>query len=141
MTWTVTESWTPMISACGTPRTSTASGIRTAAPKRTPTSMGFFDPVDACPEAPEVINGVEDLDGCPDEGLIVLEGDRVVLDDRVLFETNRAHVRHSARPLLRAIAELFLEHPEWPRCASRGMPTSAATRRSTGSSVSVGPSG
>jgi outer membrane protein OmpA-like peptidoglycan-associated protein len=74
---------------------------------------GILDPVDACPEAPEVINGVEDLDGCPDEGLIVLEGDRVVLDDRVLFETNRAHVRHSARPLLRAIAELFLEHPEW----------------------------
>lgn len=74
---------------------------------------GILDPVDACPEAAEVQNGVDDTDGCPDEGLITLEGDRVILDDRVLFETNRAHVRHAARPLLAAIARLFLSHPEW----------------------------
>jgi outer membrane protein OmpA-like peptidoglycan-associated protein len=74
---------------------------------------GVADPVDACPGAAEVVNGVDDADGCPDDGLITLEGDRVILDDRVLFETNLAHVRHAARPVLAAIARLFLSHPDW----------------------------
>jgi outer membrane protein OmpA-like peptidoglycan-associated protein len=73
----------------------------------------ILDPVDACPEQAEVLNGVEDTDGCPDVGLITLEGDRVILDDRVLFDTNRARVRHAARPVLAAIVQLFLGHPEW----------------------------
>jgi outer membrane protein OmpA-like peptidoglycan-associated protein len=73
----------------------------------------ILDPVDACPEQPEVLNGVDDTDGCPDVGLITLEGDRVILDDRVLFDTNRARVRHAARPVLTAIMQLFLAHPEW----------------------------
>ena len=34
---------------------------------------------------PEVVNGVDDTDGCPDEGVIELVDDRVVLEDSVLF--------------------------------------------------------
>lgn len=80
----------------------------------------FLDPDDRCPEEREVVNGVEDADGCPDEGLVVLEGDRVVLDERVLFDTNRARVRHRALPILRAVATLFLSHPEWQRMRIEG---------------------
>ncbi len=81
---------------------------------------GVRDAIDRCPEVPEVINGVDDEDGCPDEGLVVLEGDRVVLDERVLFDTNRARVRHRALPILRAVANLFLSHPEWQRMRIEG---------------------
>lgn len=81
---------------------------------------GILDPSDRCPEEREIINGVEDEDGCPDEGLVVLEGDRVVLDERVLFDTNQARVRHRALPVLRAVANLFLTHPEWQRMRIEG---------------------
>lgn len=81
---------------------------------------GILDPVDRCPEEREVVNGIDDEDGCPDEGLVVLEGDRVVLDERVLFDTNRARVRHRALPILRAVANLFLSHPEWRRMRIEG---------------------
>jgi len=31
----------------------------------------------------------------------------------VLFDTNQARVRHRALPVLHAVANLFLSHPEW----------------------------
>jgi len=81
---------------------------------------GFLDEDDTCPDAAEVVNGVNDDDGCPDEGLFVLTGDRVVLDDRVLFQTARAHVQHSARPLLEAVVRMFAAHPQWDRVRIEG---------------------
>jgi outer membrane protein OmpA-like peptidoglycan-associated protein len=74
---------------------------------------GFADGVDACPNEPETVNGVDDQDGCPDEGLIELVGDRVVLEETVLFDLNRARVRHAARPILQAVVTLIHQHPEW----------------------------
>ncbi len=81
---------------------------------------GFLDRDDACPDEPEVVNGIDDQDGCPDEGLIVLMGDRVVLDDRVLFDYDRARVRHAARPLLEEVIALFRAHPQWDRVRIEG---------------------
>jgi outer membrane protein OmpA-like peptidoglycan-associated protein len=74
---------------------------------------GLLDRDDRCPDAAEIVNGVDDEDGCPDEGLIQFIHDRVVIDERVLFETNRSRVRHRAGPVLAAIAELWRQHPEW----------------------------
>ena len=73
----------------------------------------ILDLVDRCPNEPETINGIEDADGCPDEGLIVMINDRIVLEERVLFDTDRARVRHAAHPILRAVVELVRQHPEW----------------------------
>ena len=73
----------------------------------------ILDPVDRCPNEPETINGIEDADGCPDEGLIVMINDRIVLEERVLFDTDRARVRHAAHPILHAVLELVRQHPEW----------------------------
>lgn len=81
---------------------------------------GFLDQDDACPDEPEVVNGIDDEDGCPDEGLIVLRGDRVVLDDRVLFDYDRARVRHGARPILEEVLALFRAHPQWDRVRIEG---------------------
>ena len=74
---------------------------------------GILDSVDRCPNDPETINGIEDADGCPDEGLIVMINDRIVLEERVLFDTDLARVRHAAHPILHAVLELVRQHPEW----------------------------
>jgi outer membrane protein OmpA-like peptidoglycan-associated protein len=81
---------------------------------------GVADRLDHCPDRPEVVNGVADDDGCPDEGLIELKGDRIVLDERVLFDTERARVKTAARPHLTAIVTLWKQHPEWERMTIEG---------------------
>ena len=81
---------------------------------------GFIDSIDECPNEAEVVNGVDDGDGCPDEGLIQMIDDRIVLDELVLFDFNRSRVKHSARPILEAIVELWRQHPEWRRVRVEG---------------------
>jgi outer membrane protein OmpA-like peptidoglycan-associated protein len=71
------------------------------------------DADDRCPDEKEVINGIDDQDGCPDKGVIHLIEDRVVLEERVLFEFGRSDVRLEARPMLQAIVTLWNQHPEW----------------------------
>ncbi len=74
---------------------------------------GVLDVSDACPDEPETVNGNADEDGCPDEGLIELIGDRIVLEETVLFALNRARVRSRAHPVLQAIVTLWRQHPDW----------------------------
>jgi outer membrane protein OmpA-like peptidoglycan-associated protein len=74
---------------------------------------GAPDASDACPDQPETVNGNDDGDGCPDEGLIELVGDRIVLEEAVLFAPDRAHVRSSALPHLEAIVSLWRQHLDW----------------------------
>ncbi|RMH37905.1 MAG: OmpA family protein, partial [Deltaproteobacteria bacterium] len=81
---------------------------------------GIADRDDRCPLEREVVNGVDDTDGCPDEGLIELVEDRIVLPNRVLFDTDRARVKHSGKKVLRAIVELWRQHPEWDRMLVQG---------------------
>jgi outer membrane protein OmpA-like peptidoglycan-associated protein len=73
----------------------------------------FLDPEDQCPNEPETVNGNKDYDGCPDEGLIQMVNDRIVLEERVLFDLSRARVKRRARPILEAIKTLQEQHPEW----------------------------
>jgi OOP family OmpA-OmpF porin len=81
---------------------------------------GFLDAQDACPNDPETLNGVDDDDGCPDRGLIQMVDDRIVLEETVLFDFERARVKHSARPVLQAIVDLWRQHPEWTRVRLEG---------------------
>ncbi len=81
---------------------------------------GIPDATDACPRDPEIVNGVDDEDGCPDEGLIEMIDDRIVLDERVLFDLNRARIRHAARPTLAAIVELWRQHDDWSHVRIEG---------------------
>ena len=48
----------------------------------------MLDADDTCPTEPETLNGVNDQDGCPDKGLIVMHDDRIVLEERVLFDVS-----------------------------------------------------
>ncbi len=81
---------------------------------------GILDADDQCPEEPETLNGIEDDDGCPDEGLIEMRNDRIVLEERVLFDFQRARVKRRARPIVDAIVELVRQHPDWARMRIEG---------------------
>jgi outer membrane protein OmpA-like peptidoglycan-associated protein len=74
---------------------------------------GILDVDDKCPLDAEVVNGVDDEDGCPDEGLFQVIEDRIILEEKVLFDTNRARVKHAGRPVLKAIIQFWAQHPEW----------------------------
>ncbi|MEZ4256702.1 MAG: OmpA family protein [Polyangiales bacterium] len=82
---------------------------------------GFLDPDDQCPNDAEIVNGIEDDDGCPDKGLIEMKDDRIVLEETVLFDFERARVRSSARPILEAIVRLWKQHEnDWRRVRIEG---------------------
>jgi outer membrane protein OmpA-like peptidoglycan-associated protein len=74
---------------------------------------GIADAKDACPNEPETVNGVQDEDGCPDDAPIVVKKDRILLKQHLLFDTNRARVKHEGHPALVAVLNLWQQHPEW----------------------------
>jgi outer membrane protein OmpA-like peptidoglycan-associated protein len=81
----------------------------------------ILDADDQCPTEAEVVNGVDDADGCPDEGLIHMVDDRIVLEETVLFDFERARIKSSAKPILRAIVNLWKQHEgEWVRFRIEG---------------------
>lgn len=61
----------------------------------------------------------QDPDGCP-IGEIVVHNDRIVLDERVLFDTDRAHVKTRGREIIGQITALWHDHPEWARMTIEG---------------------
>jgi outer membrane protein OmpA-like peptidoglycan-associated protein len=79
-----------------------------------------LDADDQCPVEPETINGIADFDGCPDAGLIVMHKDRIVLEEEVLFDFERARVKNAAQPVLDAIVKLCKQHPEWMKIRIEG---------------------
>jgi outer membrane protein OmpA-like peptidoglycan-associated protein len=79
-----------------------------------------LDADDQCPVEAEVINGIMDYDGCPDTGLIVMRNDRIVLEEEVLFDFERARVKNAAQPVLDAIFKLYKQHPEWMKIRIEG---------------------
>lgn len=54
-----------------------------------------------------------DEDGCslPDD--MVVEGDRIVLDERILFDNNRARVKRRGKKVLRVIADAWQANRRW----------------------------
>jgi outer membrane protein OmpA-like peptidoglycan-associated protein len=82
---------------------------------------GLLDAVDQCPNDAETVNGIEDEDGCPDKGLIELKDNRIVLEETVLFDFEKARVKSSARPILDAIVKLWKQHArDWTRVRIEG---------------------
>ena len=63
---------------------------------------------------------VRDPDGCELAPQIVLHGDRIVLDERVLFDTDRARVKSRGRELIGELVRIWNEHPEWRRMSIEG---------------------
>jgi len=81
---------------------------------------GVLDAQDQCPDEAETLNGYADTDGCPDDQDIRVVGDKIVLDDRVHFWKNSHLIRNESDDLLRRVAKLIKEHPEYIRVEIEG---------------------
>jgi len=75
---------------------------------------GILDADDSCPNEKEVFNGFKDEDGCPDEAdvRVYIERSRIVIKDKIFFETNKSIIKSESFSLLNEIADLILTHTE-----------------------------
>lgn len=62
----------------------------------------------------------EKLDGCPISKHLTIVNDRIVLDERVLFDLDQANVKDEGRELIAEVAAAWLQHPEWKRITVEG---------------------
>jgi outer membrane protein OmpA-like peptidoglycan-associated protein len=74
---------------------------------------GLLDASDACPNEPEVVNGYADEDGCPDTDQVRVVGDKIVLDEKVHFQVNNATIRTVSHGLLKRVAQLINDNPDY----------------------------
>jgi outer membrane protein OmpA-like peptidoglycan-associated protein len=75
-------------------------------------SDGIFDEQDACPLEREIINGVDDEDGCPDEGRVVVERNNIKISDRIYFDTGLSTIQNRSFSLLDEIATVIKSNPQ-----------------------------
>ena len=74
---------------------------------------GIPDDVDGCPDVAENINGFEDSDGCVDQPpLARIEKCKIVIADKVYFDTNKAVIKAVSFPLLNEVARIIRENAD-----------------------------
>lgn len=91
--------------------------VEAVPPNEDPDHDGFVAGGDACPEQPELINAVDDTDGCPDEGPdgIRLFGNLLEGPETIRFETGKATVHPSSATLVEAFGSLLATNPKLGR--------------------------
>jgi len=80
----------------------------------------ILDQDDACPrvdgetaeQTAEVYNGVEDEDGCPDRGRVVVTDTKIEILDKIYFEFDKAVIKTQSYPILDAIAATMQGNPD-----------------------------
>jgi outer membrane protein OmpA-like peptidoglycan-associated protein len=77
-------------------------------------SDGVPDNLDKCVNEPEVINGVDDDDGCPDEGkqIVVVTKEKIEIRETVLFRTSSTRIDKKSYPLLDQVAQVLKANPQ-----------------------------
>jgi len=73
---------------------------------------GILDNDDKCPNEPETFNQYKDADGCPDKSPITITRDRVLIMEKIYFETNKAKIRSISFPILNTVAKTLIAHKE-----------------------------
>ncbi|NVJ10596.1 OmpA family protein [Myxococcus sp. AM001] len=75
---------------------------------------GIPDTEDKCPSEPETINGVKDEDGCPDKGKVKVQvdGERIVILEKVYFATGKDVILARSFPLLKQVAAVLRANPQ-----------------------------
>lgn len=74
---------------------------------------------DALPSCADLLEYLADDSGCG-TGTVEVEGDRIILDERVLFDTDHAHVHTEGRAMIRSIVHAAAQHPEWTMLTIEG---------------------
>jgi outer membrane protein OmpA-like peptidoglycan-associated protein len=81
-----------------------------------------LDPKDLCPEIP----GVPAAQGCPADVKAVVTTERIVILDRVLFDTDKDVIKKVSYPILDAVAKTLASHPEIKKVRVEGHTDSQA---------------
>jgi outer membrane protein OmpA-like peptidoglycan-associated protein len=66
---------------------------------------------DQCPNEPETYNGYQDEDGCPDKGKVVVQKNRILILEKIYFETAKAVIKPVSYNILNAIAATLKANP------------------------------
>jgi len=91
---------------------------------------GILDVDDECPTEPETMNEHEDLDGCPDsQARVEIKGTKIVIREKVFFESNRSTIKKQSLDLLDDVAALLVKHPEVRRVRVEGHTDNVGRRR------------
>jgi len=78
------------------------------------------DADDKCPNEAEVYNGKDDEDGCPDETLAKVEKGKIIIADKIYFDTGKATIKPASFPVLEAVAGILKANPEIKKVAIEG---------------------
>lgn len=72
------------------------------------------DKLDKCPSEPETYNGVADDDGCPDaeRGRVMLTKGKILILDKVYFDTGKATIKPISFDILDAVAATMKGNPQ-----------------------------
>jgi outer membrane protein OmpA-like peptidoglycan-associated protein len=81
---------------------------------------GIPDASDACPIEPEIVNGTDDADGCPDEGRAALVGDAIVILETIAFSSGGATILPVSSRVLDAVASVLKGNPRIARMEVQG---------------------
>jgi len=76
--------------------------------------------LDRAPSCEDLLEYLDADSNCGTGDKVEVTGDRIILDDRVLFDTDRAHVHGEGRAVIRAIAKAAEQHPEWQTITIEG---------------------
>ncbi|MCC6526670.1 MAG: OmpA family protein [Polyangiaceae bacterium] len=68
---------------------------------------GILNDADRCPDKPEIFNGVDDEDGCPDEGDIELKGNEIIILEKIQFATGSARILPQSLKVVDAVAAVM----------------------------------
>ena len=84
---------------------------------------GIPDKQDKCPGSNETVkagkdtketwNGFEDDDGCPDKGNVIIQGNDILILQKIKFRTNSAEILPESNEILDAVATTLQHHPEF----------------------------
>ncbi|MGE5182382.1 MAG: OmpA family protein [Acidobacteriota bacterium] len=81
---------------------------------------GILDSDDKCPDEPEVYNGFQDGDGCPDRGRVVVTDTSIEVLDQIYFAKGSDVVSAEAKAILDAVAATLRGNPEIAKLEIQG---------------------
>ena len=77
---------------------------------------GIPDRFDSCPFEP----GPPENNGCPRKSMVVITREKLVISDKVYFDTGKATIQRRSNILLDEIARIVKDHPDVPKVVIEG---------------------
>jgi len=78
------------------------------------------DAQDKCINEPETYNGKDDEDGCPDETLAKVDNGKIIIMQKIFFDTGKATIKPESFPVVEAVAGILKANPQIKKVAIEG---------------------